>query len=69
MKDKLILVTQTHLEAHIAKHRMNIEVMLENPMAIPEHTDIIESIEKELGYISEYQDKLEVLKEYFICQS
>jgi hypothetical protein len=39
--------------------------MLNNPIAIPEHTDIMEAIEKELGHISEYHDKLEVLEKYF----
>lgn len=36
-------------------------VMLENPMAIHDHTDLISAIEDELGHIAEYQDKLEAL--------
>ena len=44
---------------------MNIEVMLNNPTAIHEHSDIMEAIEKEAGYIAEYMDKLEVMEKYF----
>jgi predicted DNA-binding protein YlxM (UPF0122 family) len=44
---------------------MNIEVMLNNPIAIPEHTDIMDAIEKELALIADYEDKLSVLKKYF----
>jgi hypothetical protein len=65
MRKQLIEATRLHLTSHINKHVVNLEVMLNNPITIPEHTDIMESIEKELGYISEYRDKLESLENYF----
>ena len=39
--------------------------MLANPTAIPEHSDIMEAIEKEVAQIAEYMDKLEVMEKYF----
>jgi hypothetical protein len=39
--------------------------MLNNPMAIHEHSDIMEAIEKEVAQIAEYMDKLEVIEKYF----
>jgi hypothetical protein len=65
MRQQLINASRQHYLAHIEKHRMNIEVMLNNPTAIHEHSDIMESIEKEAGYIAEYMDKLEVMEKYF----
>jgi hypothetical protein len=65
MKTRIINATRDHLVSHISKHIVNVEVMLNNPIAIPEHTNIMEAIEKELGHISEYHDKLEVLEKYF----
>jgi hypothetical protein len=44
---------------------MNVEVMLSNPMAIHDHTDLMSAIEKEVDHISEYMDKLEVMEKYF----
>lgn len=44
---------------------MNVEIYLANPTGIGEHSDILQSIETELGEISKYHDQLEVLKEYF----
>jgi hypothetical protein len=44
---------------------MNVEVMLSNPTAIADHTDIMDAIEKEVAVIAEYMDKLEVLEKYF----
>ena len=32
---------------------------------MPEHPDLMDTIEKELGIISEYDDKLEMLEKYF----
>jgi hypothetical protein len=65
MRKQLIETSKEHFRAHINKHRMNIEVMLNNPTAIHEHSDIMEAIEKEAGYIAEYTDKLEVMEKYF----
>jgi len=39
--------------------------MLNNPTAIPEHSDIMAAIEKEVAVIAEFMDKLEVLEKYF----
>jgi len=65
MRKELIKASKLHFEAHIEKHRINIETMLKNPLAIPEHTDIMDAIENELAVIAEYDDKLEMLKKYF----
>jgi hypothetical protein len=65
MRQQLIDASKEHFRAHITKHQMNIEVILNNPTAIHEHSDIMEAIEKEAGYIAEYMDKLEVMEKYF----
>jgi hypothetical protein len=44
---------------------MNVDIMLNNPMAIHDHTDLMGAIEKEIDQISEYMDKLEVMEIYF----
>lgn len=65
MRNQLIEASELHFKAHIEKHRMNIEVMLNNPTAVPGHVDIMEAIEKELTEIADYHDKLEMLSVYF----
>lgn len=62
MRNELIKASEIHFQSHIQKHRMNVEVMLRNPTALPDHTDIMDAIEKELAIIAEYQDKLEALE-------
>ena len=50
------------LEGEVAVAEANVSVYLNNPAGIGEHSDIVESIEKEVGKMAEAKDKLEVCK-------
>ena len=65
MKQKIVESLKLHFESHILKHKTNIEIMLNNPMAIHDHTDFMGAVELELAQIAEYEDKLEVLTKHF----
>ena len=65
MRQQIVEALIQHFEAHIVKHKMNVEIMLNNPMAIHDHTDLMDAIEKEVALIAEYVDKLEVMQQYF----
>ena len=65
IKNKLIKSTESFLQGHIDKHIANIENLLDNHVALAEHPDIIETIEKELDIVASYEDKLNVLNKYF----
>ena len=65
MRDELIKASRIHFKAHIEKHRMNVENLLNNSVGVAEHPDLMDSIEKELAIIAEYDDKLSVLRKYF----
>ena len=68
MRDDLLKASELHFKAHIEKHRINVENLLRNPTGVAEHPDIMDTIEKELEIIAEYDDKLEVLDKYFFMQ-
>jgi hypothetical protein len=65
MRKQLIEASMAHFTANIHKHRMNVEVILNNPTAIHDHSDIMGAIEIEVAHIAEYMDKLEVMEKYF----
>ena len=65
LRQKLLEATRAHALGHIEKHRMNVEVYLENPTGIGEHSDILEAIEHEMMEMAKYQDVLDVLEGYF----
>ena len=65
MRSDLIKASELHFKAHIEKHRVNIENLLEKGVGVAEHPDIMDTIEKELEIMAEYDDKLSVLNKYF----
>jgi|TARA_Y100000385_G_scaffold233226_1_gene245967 hypothetical protein len=65
MRTDLIKASELHFKAHIEKHRINVENLLENGVGVAEHPDIMETIEKELEIMAEYDDKLSILNKYF----
>jgi len=65
MRQQLLEVARAHFESNIHKHRMNVEIMLNTPMAIHDHTDWMTAMEAEIAQIAEYEDKLEVLNKHF----
>jgi hypothetical protein len=65
MRQDILNALKMHFTAEIMKHKMNVEVMLNNPIAIHDHTDLMAAIENEISIIAEYTDKLEVLEAQF----
>ena len=65
MKQQLVETLAVYFQSHIVKHKMNVEIMLANPMAIRDHTDWMTAVEAEIAQIAEYEDKLEALNKYF----
>ena len=64
-REDLIKVSELYFEAQIQKHKVNVEKLLENQVGVAEHSDIVDTIEKELDVIASYDDKLNVLRKYF----
>lgn len=61
MKEKILIALRAHFRAKIDMHKTNIEIMLNNPMAIHEHVDFMGAIEQELEKMAEYVEKLQTL--------
>ena len=63
--DLIIQAAKAQAEGELAVHRANIEVYRTMPAGIGEHSDIVETIEKEMMEIAKYDDILEMLDKYF----
>ena len=61
----MIEALRKHAEGHIEKHKLNVEVILQKPVGIGEHGDVLTGAEKELKVIAEYDDQLQMLDKYF----
>lgn len=64
-RNQKLQALRQHAEGQIAKHKTNVDIYLENTIGIGEHSDIVETIEKELNHIGKYKEQLDVLKTYF----
>ena len=66
-QNKLILLQalKSSAQGNIDKHKANVDIYLRNAIGIGEHSDIVETIEKELNHIGKYKEQLDVLHTYF----
>ena len=66
LKEVMISAARKHAEAEIDLHKANIEVYMNNVVGIGEHSDIIETIQKELDAMACAQDRMDMLQKYFV---
>ena len=65
LKEQMINAARKHAEADLELHKVNIEVYMQKVVGIGEHSDIIETIQKELDQMAAADDRLEMLEKYF----
>ena len=65
LKQQMINAARKHAEAEIELHKTNIEVYMQTVVGIGEHSDIVETIQKELDAMATAHDRLEMLNKYF----
>jgi len=65
MREQIIEALKQHALGHIEKHKMNVEILLQKTAGIAEHPDTLETIEKELKIIADYDDQISMLNKYF----
>lgn len=65
MRDQILQALKQHAEGQIIKHKTNVDIYLNSTTGIGEHSDIVETIEKEIKIIGGYKEQLEVIEKYF----
>tara|TARA_B100001250_G_scaffold297311_1_gene258797 strand:+ start:152 stop:355 length:204 start_codon:yes stop_codon:yes gene_type:complete len=65
MRDQLIKALLAHAQGDIQKHVANVEVYLQHPAGIGEHSNIVDAMETEINMIAKYQDQIDVINKYF----
>ena len=65
LKQVIINAARKHAEAEIELNKANIEVYMQQVVGIGEHSDIIETIQKELDKMATANDRLEMLNKHF----
>jgi len=65
MEVQLLEAARKHAEGVLALHKANVQVYLNNPAGIGEHSDVMEAIQSELDKMASAHDQLEMLNKYF----
>tara|TARA_B000000609_G_C23845140_1_gene174940 strand:- start:18 stop:239 length:222 start_codon:yes stop_codon:yes gene_type:complete len=65
MREKMIEAIRSHAKGHIEKHKANVEIQLSSPVGVATHPDHIETIEKELKSMAQYDEQLSMIDKYF----
>ena len=65
LREDILKAMILHAEAHIEKHRMNVEVYLTNPVGVGEHPNIADEILKAAEQGAHAEEVLDFLNERF----
>ena len=65
LREQMLNAARKHAEGELELHKTNIEVYMQKVVGIGEHSDIIETIQKELDAMASAHDRIEMLNLYF----
>ena len=64
LRDKIIQSLLAHANGEIQIHLANVEIYLNNPAGIGEHSDITGAIQEELDKIAKWEDQISIIQKY-----
>ena len=62
----MIKALQKKYEAEIEAAKANIQVYLDNPAGIGEHSDLVSAVDEQMSKLAEAEDKLETLTKHYL---
>ena len=65
MRDMMLNALKSYYVGNINRHIANVEVYLRMTVGIGEHSDIQETIDKEIEKIAQFDDRLAMVIKYF----
>ena len=65
MRNEMIDAVRKNCEGNLQLHKTNIEIYLNKSVGIGEHSDIIQTIIKELEQVAKYEELLQTLDKHF----
>ena len=65
MRRQIVDALMRDAESKINLARMNVQVLLTNPVGVGDHPNITETVQGQLDIMSQNKDRLNILMEYF----
>ena len=66
LRDDILKNQKTYYNGLIAKHQQNVEIYLNQPVGIGEHSDVMAAIDTEINAIAQAHEKIGSIDSYFL---
>jgi|TARA_A100001201_G_C3973711_1_gene166443 hypothetical protein len=66
LRDEILKNQKTYYNGLIAKHQQNVEIYLNQPVGIGEHSDVMAAIDTEINAIAQAHEKIGIIDSYFL---
>ena len=66
LRDDILKNQKTYYNGLIAKHQQNVEIYLNQPVGIGEHSDVMAAIDTEINAIAQAHEKNRIIDSYFL---
>ena len=66
LRDEILKNQKTYYNGLIAKHQQNVEIYLNQPVGIGEHSDVMAAIDTEINAIAQAHEKIGIIASYFL---
>ena len=68
MRDDILANQITYYNGLIAKHKQNVDIYLNQPVGIGEHSDVMGAIDGEINAIAQAHEKIQIINHYFLIR-
>ena len=66
LRDEILKNQKTYYNGLIAKHQQNVEIYLNQPVGIGEHSDVMAALDTEINAIAQAHEKIGIIDSYFL---
>ena len=66
LRDDILKNQIAYYNGLIAKHSQNVEIYLNQPVGIGEHSDVMAAIDTEINAIAQAYEKIGIIDSYFL---
>ena len=68
LREEILKNQITYYNGVIAKHKQNVEIYLNQPVGIGEHSDVMGAIDGEINAIAQAHEKIQIINHYLLIR-
>ncbi len=68
LREEILKNQITYYNGVIAKHKQNVDIYLNQPVGIGEHSDVMGAIDGEINAIAQAHEKIQIINHYLLIR-